>query len=215
MQDDCAGSLQLCRLRVARLATSGAPLAGAANLYVTDAQIRLGADPEVRAGDTFELITGCGDDALGGYADDDRITRLNMTLDLAKPDPELIDLLMGNGTITDGGDTVGGRYPALNTPLYQRAVSIEAWTKAIVNGQLDDEMPYIRWVFPLTKWRPAAKEWANSPHVTALVGRAFENDDWGNGPENDWAYSSDRVIQDARDDTLPAAVCGAQALVAS
>lgn len=215
MAQDCAGSLQVCRLRVARLASDGAPDPGAGNLYVTDVLIRLNADPQVEAGQDFSLPNGCGENVVH-YQDEDKITRLNLTMELAKPDPELIAILAGYETLLDGADVVGFKYPALQGSVFGPPVSLEPFSKAIVNGRLDAELPYWHWAYPWTEWRPAGgPNLENAALVTNLVGRGLENDNWGNGPANDWDQDSDRVVQAIRAADLPDAECGAQVLAAS
>lgn len=216
-QNDCAGSLQVCRLRVARLNADGSPDTGDNNMYVTDTLISLGATPQVVAGEDMSLVNGCGEPVVQ-HQDEDKITRLNLTASLAKPDPDLVALLTGATLITDGGDSIGFQYPALNSSVMGPAVSIEAWSKAIVNGKVAVDLPWWRWVYPFTEWRLAdAPTLENAPLALALTGRALENTEWGNGPANDWAYASDRVLNVARDETanVPDASCGAVAVPAS
>lgn len=211
---DEAGSLQVCRLRVAALDVDGVPLPGAGNLYVSKALVRLGWDPEIRAGDDFEQVSGCGEVCVS-YQDCDQLKRLNTEMEICTPDPELVELLVGGSTITSGGATIGYAYPDTGVAPCPNGVSVEAWSKAIVDDELAATYPYWRWVFPRTKWRLAAGELANAVKTTSLVGRASQNGNWYNGPANDWPYESGKVLQYARDDDMPAITNGAVALAAS
>lgn len=215
---DCAGSLQVVRMRVAKLAADGAPAVGAGNLYVTSSLIRISAEPTITEGEEFEQKNGAGDVCVS-FLGDDTLKRLAMELDICTPDPELIAMLTGASLVHEdggGGDTVGFQFPAIGDSIQGGFVSIEAWTRAIVDDVQDDVYPYWRWVFPKTRWRLGTNELANAILTPRLVGRGYGNDTWGNGPANDWdniaLEDADRVLNVARDDlALPAAACSAQA----
>lgn len=217
--NDCAASVQLCRLRVARLDASGVPQPGADDLYVTDAMIRLNVTPEVSEGEDLELKNGCG--ALKvNYQEPGTYKDLGIELELAIPDPELIELIAGATLLTLGGDTVGSMFPALRTPFNENGVSLEAWSKAIIDGQLATTKPYWRNVLPkVHQWRIGARQLDNGILATVLSGRGVENDNWYDGPANDWYTLADEdltgPLAQVRDAGIPDAVCGYQTLPAS
>lgn len=208
MANPTGGSVQLCALRVAKLNLDGTPDYGQANLYVTDRQIRLSAEPEVSEGEDIELKNGCGL-LVVDYRSPDAYRRMNVELALAIPDPELTYLLTQNGKLlTLSGDTVGYDYPELFKPFPEVGVSIEAWSKNIVDGVLDGSKPYIRWVLPRVKnWRHGTRELEDGASETVLSGHGYGNDEWGNGPLDDWddltAESVDGPFAYALDDTIP------------
>lgn len=212
MANDCAASLFVCMMRVARLNADGSPDAGANNLYVTDALIKLTWEPDLEAGQEFLVKNGCGDVAAS-HKHDDQIKRYNMALDLVSPDPDLTELLVG-GTVLDGGN--GYQAPSLGRTT-NPDVSIEAWSKAIVGGDVADTLPWFRWVFPRTRWQKGARNLEEAFMGVPFTGRATENDNWGNGPANDWDDDSTKAYQWLRvdDDDLPDSACGYQTLVAS
>lgn len=212
MANDCAASLFVCMMRVARLLTDGTPDQGADNLYVSDALIKLAWEPDVEEGNELTQKNGCGDIAAS-HKHDDQVKAYNMTLDLVSPDPELHELLIG-GTVLDNGN--GYQAPALGRSS-AASVSIEAWSKAIIGGDVADNLPWFRWVFPRSRWRPGGKNLEEAFMGVPFVGRATENDNWGNGPANDWDADSTKAFQWLRvpDDDLPDSVCGYQALPAS
>lgn len=130
--NDCAISLQICALRVARLAADGTTPAGATNLYITDKMTRLDIAPNMEAGDEQTLKTGCGAIALA-YKDVDRLKRADVTLTVATTDPEFQELVAGYSLITSGGQSIGAAAPAVGAAP-PAGVSIEAWTKAWIGG---------------------------------------------------------------------------------
>lgn len=215
--NDGAGSVQLCALRVARLAADGTPDPGTDNLYVTDAMISLAADPEVEDGEEITEKNGCGK-IMVDYKSPDVYRRLNITLGLAVPDPELIALITGNGSLlTSGGETVGYGYPRLYEAFPENGVSVEGWSKAILDGALAAERPYWRWVLPRVRnWRLGERTLEDGSTETTLEGHGIENPNWGDGPVYDWGDVSDDPLEGpmgyARDTEPPEAQLGYQEL---
>lgn len=216
MANDCLPSIQACAMRVARLDPNGVPTPGAHNLYVTDGLITLTAEPQYRDGDEFEVVTACGD--LGvNFLDVPRLKRLNVTLNIVAPDPELTELMAGGSVLTDGA-AVGYEAPPLLARIQPNGVSLELWTKRLADdGDLDPTFPYFHWVFPRVKLRVGAKNFQNGPMDNPFSGFAIENPNWYDGPLADWPVSSDRVFAylpvEATD--LPTPVCGYQTTPAS
>lgn len=98
-QANVPSSLQGCAIRVARLDSSGAPLAGPNNLYVSNQWLKLSWKAEYEAGQEFVLRNACGD-LTTVYKDRDVAKRYSVVLDLTVPDPELEELLTGAPVIT-------------------------------------------------------------------------------------------------------------------
>ena len=186
---------------------------------MTDRQISLSAEPEVSDGEDIELKNGCGA-MIVDYRSPDAYRRMNVELALAVPDPELTFLLTQNGKLlTSTGDTVGYDYPELFVPFPEVGVSVEAWSKNIVDGVVDGVYPYIRWVIPRAKnWRHGTRELNDGASETTLTGHGYGNASWGNGPLNDWSTIADEQIDGpfayALDAALPEPTNVAQELVA-
>jgi hypothetical protein len=200
--------------RVGKLAANGHPLAGAKNLYVSDAIISLTMAVELKAGQDFEQNNGCGNLCFA-FKERDQIKGLDMQVSFCHADPELAQLLSGGDLITDGGDTIGYAAPEVGTVPNPDGVSLEVWTKNIDGSALDNDFPYVRWVFGRTFWTPDSRTFAEGPIVHPYTGNAEENDNFGDGPANDWPWTSDRLWQYAGDTVLPSSECGASELVAS
>lgn len=130
--NDCMISLQVCALRVARLAADGTTPAGATNMYVTDQLSKLDINPNYETGDEITVKTGCGAIAAA-YKDLDRLKRADVSLTMLTSDPELSELLAGFTLITSGGNSVGAAAPGVGSAP-PPGVSIEAWTKAWKGG---------------------------------------------------------------------------------
>lgn len=214
MANDCRAQIQACAIRVARLEPNGVPSPGASNLYVSDGLVSLGLTSETTDGTEIEVLNACGSPCVS-FKDDDRLKRLGVSITLCTPDPELTELLIGGAVLTDA-DAVGYAYPRLNQAANPDGVSIEVWAKRITSaGVLDPVHPYAWWVFPLVKLRPDSVTFENGPFQPTITGFALENENWFDGPLNDWPVDSDRVAQFIPTDTLPTTACGYQTLVAS
>lgn len=204
----CAASIQGCAMRVARLAADGSTPAGASNMYVTDQMVTLVAERETEAGEEIVVKNACGSNVVD-VRDPDRTRRLNLTLGLAIPDPELLELMAGAVLSTTTGTSDGFGYPLLNTIPNQDGVSIEVFSKAIINGSLAATSPYWRWVLPKTYgWVFGSRTWANAAMTETLTGFGIQNSNFGNGPTNDWTGPADRVLAAKRAAALPAVACG-------
>lgn len=200
--------------RVGKLDSDGSPLAGLKNLYVSDAIVSLTMSLDLKAGQDFEQDNGCGNLCFA-FKERDQIKGLNMQVSFCHADPELTYLLSGGDLITSGLNTVGYAAPEVGTIPNPDGVSLEVWTKNIEGSALDADFPYVRWVFGRTFWTPADRTFQAGPIIHPYTGEAQENVNFGNGPSNDWSYTSDRLWQYAGDTTLPSSECGAQELVAS
>lgn len=214
-QIDCSGSLQLCRLRIANLEPNGVPDPGAGNVYVTDAMVELGFELELSTGDDLEQKNGCGDICLA-FRDCDRLKRLNMTMQICRPDPEIFAMTTGGETQVDG-ETVKGFAPAAVGAVCPNGVMIEAWTKAWDTSAQAVDHPYWRWVFGKTTWQPGPTTLNNGLLVPTLTGFGYENPNAHDGPANDIPsyVDTDRLYVVFRDTSMPEATCGASELVAS
>lgn len=214
--NQCLPSIQVCALRVARLEANGVPDPGANNLYVTDKAASITVTPNYRAGQEFNLVTGCGQTLLD-YQDDPRLRWWDVEGGLAVPDPQLHELLFGGVVLTDG-DAVGWASPALLSAANPYGVSIEFWTKQVdENGDLDDQFPYLWWIMPKVKsLQPGAKNAENAAMNNPFTGgRAIQNPNWFDGPLNDWPVRSDRALEWIPTDVLPTAQCGYQSIPVS
>lgn len=216
MANECAAQVQACRIRVCRLEADGVPLPGATDLYVSDALTKVAFAWDVLAGDEITEKSACGEIKVN-YRGDDNLRRGNVTITLLTPDPYLSELLSGGDVLTGTSGAKGFAAPELG-PVGIDAVSIEIWKKRIFEGRLDPTFPYARWVYPWVDHLRAGDHEHNSGNLPMeFVGEAYENDNWLDGPTQDWLGTSDRVYQWLPDTaaSLPAASCGYQTLVAS
>lgn len=214
-QPDCAGSLHVCRLRVARLDTDGVPLPGANNLYTTKALIRLAYEPGVVEGEKFQQRNGQGD-LCGNFRERDVIDQWNLELELCTPDPGLVEILTQWGSVlTQDGQVTGFATGTLGESPDDAGCSVEAFTRAIAGGVQAAELPWWWYVMPRTYWRLGGSALERGFKNNPLVGYAVENENWFDGPANDWPHLSTSALMYDRTDSIPDEFCGYQTLAAS
>ena len=122
----------------------------------------------------------------------------------------IIPCFLDTGSITPSGalpsaDTTAGpgqtgyQAPALGVVGNANGVSLEIWTKAVLNGRAAPGYPYNRWAIPLvTNLHQEARDFTNAVLQNPFTGEAFQNPNWGTGPFGDWDYDSTKVFQRAR-----------------
>lgn len=324
--NDGAGSVYAVAMRVARLAADGTTPAGANNLYVTDALIKIDFNPEIEVGPEAMVKNAQGIPCVVAKAHD-AIKRIAMAVDICTPDPELTELLAGGVVLTDvassltaptltatpsttggtfaagtrfykitvtdpdgestaaaevsavttgstgsvglswtpvpgangykiyrgnatnteellatiaggsvaaftdtglathggsvpvsnttaGPGTVGYAYPSLLSDAKPYGVSIEAWSRAFINGSQAAVNPYFHWVWPKVFLALGARTLDVNPIGTPLSGWAEENPNWGNGPDNGWNLDSSRSVFYRRESTFPSPSIGYQSTAA-
>lgn len=219
MANDCAGIVQLCALRVARLDASGVPNPGADNLYITDSMVSLGITPVMKDGTEIQTPNGCSVNIVD-YKTPKSYRRVDVELVLAIPDPELEEMIAGYTLLTLAGSTVGAMMPALATALDEDGVSLEGWSKRVINGKLATTNPYLRWVLPKTNnWTIGPRTLSDGSVGAVLNGEGYANVNWYDGPLNDWYGLTDIDMSAAfgyvQDTAVPDAACGYAVLAAS
>lgn len=115
---------------------------------------------------------------------------------------------VGVVTTTPGvaGEELGYRAPSVGTDPTPNGVSVEFWTRAILDGANAVNLPYLHWVVPRARLRLASalEAGAENPMLPEFSGFSTQNPNWGDGPNTgDWPYPSDRVWQYARVATIP------------
>jgi hypothetical protein len=201
-------------IRVTQLDETGAPAIGGA-MYVTDNLTKIDFNPETEAGQDISTKKASGDLCVV-WRTPDMIKRLNISLEMCVPDPEFEALVTGGELYFDQvapTDVIGWAYPPLMVDSNPNGVSVEAWTRYVVDGIQPASQPYIWWTFPKQKLRNGNRTIDENPMANVYEGFATENPEWGTGPEGDWDLPSDRVVQAKFTDTVPIPQCGGQKVV--
>lgn len=211
----CGASVQAVAIRVAKLEPTGIPAPGAGNLYVSDALTKLEADPEYVAGANIQK-KNAGGNLCVNYRTRDVLSRFGLALEICSLDPELEVMLVGGELFTSGGVHIGASSPQVGVIEAPYGVSVELWSRHVVSGgDQDATWPWVHWVLPRSYWTPGKVTWDENDMPRLFSGFTSENQNWFNGPANDWAFSSDRSIAWAFTQTVPTPTCGATALSAT
>lgn len=214
MANRCYHLLRFIHLRAELLAADGSPIAGAGNRYETTDQISLAVGYNNRAGDDFESITG-GGVICYSFLEPDKYKNLTFALSVCSHSPEFMQMMLGGDFITSGGVRIGYALPEVGTTGNINGVALTGWTYNIDGSGVDDEYPYVKHLFGKTTWTPADKTFENNPISNDFTGVGYENDQYFDGGENDWAGISNRLWQFQGTTTLPTASCDAVASAAS
>ena len=206
MANDNAASVAGSHIRVTKLDATGKPLTGAKSSYISESFISFSFTPEYEDGDEFTSKNAAGRVCVTFKAAD-TLKRINLSLAVCDPDPELSQVVAGGITLgTD--DTLGWAAPKVGEDPVPNGVAIEVWSKAIVDGKPAGENPYYHWIFPYAKMRESGERVIqNDILATEFEGWSVGNANFGSGPGAPaWAFpqAADRPYAYARTASVPA-----------
>lgn len=211
--NDCLPQIQACAIRVAYLDANGVPSPGANKLYVSDSLTEMSVTPVYEDADEISEPNACGATVVS-YQGEPTLTRGDGELTIASQDPYLVAMLGGGTVLTDGGVN-GWAMPAIGQ-INSAPISIELWAKRIDDGELHNEYPYAWHVFPkVTRLKHGQRTFSNGAQLPTFSMQMYENENWFDGPLNDWPVESDRFWQWFPTDSLPTISCGPQTIAAS
>lgn len=103
---------------------------------------------------------------------------------------------------------IGYKAPELGVTPNPNGISLEFWTRAILDGGNAPDLPYMHWVVPRAQLRLADNFTldAESALQPVFQGTSTQNPNWGAGPEDDWPVNltpADRVWQFVRVASIP------------
>jgi hypothetical protein len=179
-------SIQGLAIRLWRLGADGTPDAeGSTVAYANTSFVKLDIKPAMEAANEFTTKDASGSIDIN-YRDLDKVKWWELTLEITYPDPCLMELLLNGELLHDGANIIGFAYENLAELTDPNAVSLEVWTRNIYNNTQLSDYPYQRYLAPYCKFRPDDNSFANSPQTFTYQGYAMENQNYGNGPRNDW-----------------------------
>jgi hypothetical protein len=211
MANEGGASLQCVAIRVTALNADGTPAPGN-DMYVSDQLVKIDFNPDMEAGQEISN-RGASGNLCVVYRTPDLMKRLTIELELCVPDPELEVLLSGGEVFydsTDVTDVLGFKYPALMKDPTPNGISVEAFTRYVVDGYQSPDQPYMWWVFPRMYLRKGNRTIDVNAMANVYDGFAGENPAWDGGPMGDWEQDSDSVVQAVFTDTIPTAKLGMQ-----
>lgn len=95
---------------------------------------------------------------------------------------------------------IGYRAPEVGGNPTPYGVSLEFWSQAVQDGAFAADLPYYHWAVPRAFVRTSAAFAlsGSDPMLPTFEGYSQQNKNWGDGPEGDWEFESDRVWQFVR-----------------
>lgn len=181
----CPSALHLCFLRITRLDSLGAPVAGPNNFLVYDKPMMLTVTPDILAGEVKDLKGGC-DQLIATYRGQDIFKRFNLELDTGTISPALEEILTGGDAILNEAQEPIGVQFQVPCGSQQPFVALEAWQDLYdCDHQPLTPYPYKRWVWPATRWQRGAETLQNDFDQPKFTGFTQGNSNWGLGIYND------------------------------
>lgn len=207
----CYSSVDVLRIRVALLTSTGAPDDGVENGYVSNG-ISVARNVVIEAGDEFVQKNGDGT-ICQVYRGCDKIKGADIVLQVCEADDQFTQLCIG-GDLFGGATTIGHQWPKSDDPC-PADVCLEWWTyawdgdaQAVIGGVPQ----YWHHVCPKVAFVPGDETFEHGITVWNLNGKGKENQYiTANGPFDDWPAGLNDGVTSAYgkflDASLPAVAC--------
>lgn len=171
---DGASSVQGTKLRITRLLLDGS-IDNTFPVLVTDGFMTASFSPQFEDGDEINEKAANGAVCVTWKADD-TLTRLDFSLSLCSPDPEIASLIAGGNLVRDEDGEVVGYTSVPAGAVVGNPVAVEIWSYANVGGKPAAGKPYWHWVFPYVKVRyDGDREFSNGLLSNEFTGQALGN----------------------------------------
>lgn len=211
----CPGSIHVCKARFSRLNSDGTFKGGSNNHVVTDSIMSVDFTPNIKAGESKEVLSACDCIDLA-YRGTDKLLRFDLKFSLTKINVSLMEMILGASLLVDASTVPvpsGLVFPnqlSCSTGTPQPPVALELWSDAWQNDrQIDPPTRYIRWVFPMSFWQIDTSKLDNDFFSPSFQGYTRQNPNFGNA-YGDWpAGIAGSLVGGAFfwDTTQPAASC--------
>jgi hypothetical protein len=114
-------------VRITRLNECGNVVIGSCSTIVSSCFVSVTLSPEIEAGDEYLLKSAWGDLCVN-EKDPDKIKWINVSIDFAEIDPDVMDIIANATPIVVAGDTIGS---TMSSNTNSDAFAIEVWTKRV------------------------------------------------------------------------------------
>jgi hypothetical protein len=214
---DRASAVMGVALRVSRLNADGTIKTGADASYVMDRFVTVSYTPVLDGGTTINLQAANGN-MLVNYQTKNTLQRVDISLSLAEPDPEFLEMVAAgtifvDDTIPASPKAVGWGPEAVGIVSNPNGCALEVWSLAIQGGRRASVNPFLEYVFPRVYLDPTGdRAFENAVQAQPFSGYGESNPNFLDGPDSSWDWSSDRPYQFARVATAPTGINGYQAV---
>lgn len=214
MAYDKSASISGSVIRVTRLNADGTTAVGPSASFVTRAFISVKITAQYEAG--TDITQKLADGTIGiAYKTPDTLKRVNLTVGIENPDPELTELIAGGVILGASQGYAAANIGEIGVP---NGVAIEVFSKAILNGRPAAVNPYWQWLIPYAIMQSTGdKTIAEGILMTEFSGYGVGNASYGSGSSNTptWPWISDRAYAYARCAALPTIPSGGSGYVAT
>lgn len=209
---DHANSFQAVAMQVSSLSAAGVPVSGSSSCWITNQFVSVGFTPTYQAGADAAQLAADGSLCLD-YKSPDVLRYAALSIAICNPEPELRYIMSGGELFTPppgtGVPVTGYGAPQHGVLATPNGISIECWSRAIVNGKAAVTNPYWYWVFPYAQlWPTGETVLQNGIPAIVFTGYGYGNTAFGTGPQGTWPFDQSRPYQFARAATVPTIVNG-------
>jgi hypothetical protein len=198
-------SVQGVALRVTRLNLDGTAVYDTGtpsvpdNIYTTNRFVTVTFTPVYDGANTIQQQTANGNFSVT-YQTSDIFQRIEVSIQIAGPDPEFNEIAMGGTILRDDEDRPVGWAPTATGEVDQpNGVALEVWSLAITGGRPDIARPYYHWMFPRLFLHPSDDSTLeNDVLAWNATGWGNSNPDFATSAQEGWEWSTDRPYQYAR-----------------
>lgn len=203
---DHANSFQAVAMQVSTLNAASVPISANGNTWMSTQFISVSFTPTYQAGADVAQLAADGTLCLD-YKSPDMLRYVALSIAICNPEPELRETLSGGELFTPppgSGAVTGYGAPQHGTFGTPNGISIECWSRAVINGKPAPVNPFWYWVFPYAQvWPTGETVLGNNIPAIVFTGYGYGNASFGTGPAGAWPFTSDRAYQFARAATTP------------
>jgi hypothetical protein len=192
-------SVQGVALRVTRLNSDGSAVTGADSAYTMNRYVSATFTPVYDGSNTIQQQLANGNFAVT-FQISDVFQRIEITAQIAGPDPEFNEICCGGTILTDDDDVVVGWAPTATGEIDQpNGVAMEVWSMAISGGRRAVDRPYYHWMFPRLFVHPSDDSTVeNDVMAWKVTGWGNDNPTFAGSGVPGWKWATDRPYQYAR-----------------
>lgn len=215
----CPSSILACGMRVTVLDSLGNVVDDPNNEWVSNKLIQIQFTPDVFEPTEQQQISGCNC-VIATQKYPSLLKRFNLEIQKGALEPGLESMMLGSAVVLDDdGDPIGTWWPnnaeCGDTP--PPFVALEVWSQTLAGNHQDPLLPYVHWIWPMTRWVLGQSTLSVDIKQEVLTGFSIPNSRWGHGPYGD---DPGEVVGPMggywfTDEAPPVGVCGYQTVTPS
>lgn len=215
----CATPIKGTVFRVVAVDACGVPVTGGSSaVFVNDGFISIGFSPQFEEGTEFILRNADGQ-IIVNQKDDSAFKRFQVTVTMAKVDPELMSYLMNTRTLSVGSPLVTGAGFTVKSGQWTNRISLEVWQRVAGSGacSASGQQQYVYHALPnVGAIRIGDDTIENNPSQLSWTAETADPSTlWGDGPGTGTSWITPAVVQTLEHrlwaittTAPPAATCG-------